>query len=170
MLKHLARFFYFLFGLASLLYLALPSPSFPLPPADSVQSFEPGDSEATDERRAYFTNYTRQEVLEHYQKQLSFLPTYRLNYPPEESQILIRDQTRSTFLEEIVHPLRESVYVNGFEPKDPKDDVWYKGIDYRQKITIRYVTSSSIVRFGVWTLIMTSIWLAAKFWGRLLHG
>jgi hypothetical protein len=130
-----------------IVYLLLPSPEFPDPPPDAVQSQEEADTE-TPLRRAYFTNYTREEVLKHYQKQLPW-PTYRLNYPPEEAQTLIRDQTRSTFLEEIVRPFRESVFVNGFEPKDPKDDVWYKGVDYRQKIIIRFVPSNVLVRMGI---------------------
>ena len=74
------------------------------------------------------------------------LPTYRLNYPPEEARNIIRDQTRATFLEEIVHPFRESVYVNGFEPKDPKDSIFIQGRDWRQKITIRFIPSTIYIR------------------------
>lgn len=144
-----------LFSAVFLVYLLLPNPRFPEPPSDSIQSQEEADTE-TPLRRAYFTDFTRQEVLKHYQDQFSKssflaipLPTYRLNYPPEESQTLIRDQTRSTFLEEIVHPFRESLFVNGFEPKDPQDDVWYRGVDYRQKIIIRFVPSNGVTRVVV---------------------
>ena len=69
------------------------------------------------------------------------MPAFRLNYPPEEARTIIRDQTRSTFLEEIVHPLRESVFINGFEPKDPKDAIEIAGRSWRQKIIVRYVPS-----------------------------
>ena len=62
---------------------------------------------------------------------------------------MIRDQTRSTFLEEVVHPLRESLYINGFEPKDPKDAVIIAGRVWRQKIIVRYVPSHAFVRIGV---------------------
>lgn len=146
------RLLFFIFSLLFLFYLSLPSPDFPQPPSDALQSDEPGDTE-TPLRRAYFTNYTRDEVMSHYKNQLtksSFLgiplPTYRLNYPPEEARTIIRDQTRSTFLEEIVHPLRESVFINGFEPKDPKDAIEIKGRSWRQKIIVRYVPSRLWVR------------------------
>lgn len=133
------------------LYLFLPSPGFPTPPPDAIQSDEPADTESS-ARRAYFTNYSRDEVLNHYQSQfsklsfISFIPTYRLNYPPEEAQVIIRDQTRSTFLEEIVHPFRESLFINGFEPKDSKDAIFIEGKNWRQKIIVKLFPSNILVR------------------------
>jgi hypothetical protein len=152
-----------LLSLIFLFYLALPNPSFPLPPEDTLQSDEPADTE-TPLRRAYFTNLSRDEAVSHYQKQFEQavifnipLPTYRLNYPPEEAGTIIRDQTRSTFLEEIVHPFRESIYVNGFEPKEVKDAIFIGERPWKQKIIIRYVPSNIYVRLGVavMTIIMT---------------
>jgi hypothetical protein len=146
-------------------YLVVPSPSFPTPPSDSLTSHEPGDTEDP-LRRAYFTNFTREEVMDNYKKQFDKstlfgirIPTYRLNYGPEESQTIIRDQTRSTFLEEIVHPFRESVFVNGFEPKEAKDAVVINAVQWRQKITVRFVPSNLFVRLfvGALTLVMTFV-------------
>lgn len=154
---------FFIFSGILVFYLLLPNPSFPEPPPDALQSNEPADTEIT-LRRAYFTNFTREEVLVHYKNQLEKsaflgipLPTYRLNYPPEEAKTIIRDQTRSTFLEEIVHPLRESVFVNGFEPKDPKDAIFIDERFWRQKIIVKFVPSSIAVRLGVvlFTLFLT---------------
>lgn len=148
-------------------YLALPSPRFPIQPPDSVQSLEDADTESP-LRRAYFTDFSREQVLEHYRQQLEYspvfglrMPTYRLNYPPEDAQSLIRDQTRSTFLEEIVHPFRESFFVNGFTPTLAKDDIWYKGVHYERKITVRYVPSPPLARapvafFGLVALFVVS--------------
>jgi len=157
-------------SLVFIFYLVLPNPDFPIQLPDAYQSELPGDNE-TLLRRGYFTNYTRDEVLDFYQRQFSNssflnipLPTYRLNYPPEEAQTLIRDQTQSTFLEEIVHPLRESIYVNGFEPKDPQYDVWYKGVDFRQKVIIRMVPSSLLVRLFVAAGILASVFVLTKEW------
>lgn len=150
------KVFIIILSLLLLFYVALPAPAFPKEIPGSVQSQEPGDSEELAIRRAYFTDYTRQEALDYYQSEFAKspflgipLPTYRLNYPPEDSQTLVRDQTRSTFLEEIVHPLRESFFVNGFEPKVAKDEIWYKGVHYRQKITVRYYPSNVFVRIFV---------------------
>lgn len=148
----LFKIFSVLLLLGFLFYLLLPTPPFPLPPPDSVRSFEFADIESP-LRRAYFTNHSREDVLAHYQIQFEHspflnipLPTYRLNYPPEDAYALIRDQTRSTFLEEIVHPFRESVFVNGFQPSTEKDDIWYQEVHYKRKITIRYVPASPPVR------------------------
>lgn len=170
MLIKVFKIFFALVCLVILPYLLLPNFDFPKPPPDSLQSHEPADSE-TPLRRAYFTNYTRVEILSWYENQMThsnflgiLLPTYRLNYPPEDARTVIRTQTRSTFLEEIVHPMRESVYVNGFEPKDPKDDINIEGRHWRQKIIIRFIPSSLAVRLGVFagiiffTIVIVNAW------------
>jgi hypothetical protein len=152
------------------LYLLLPAPAFPTPPTDSVQSLEEADTE-TPLKKAYFTNYSRAEVIEHYNKQfyksdfynIPFL-NYRLNYPPEDAQTLIRDQTRSTFLEEIVHPLRESLFINGFEAKLEKDDIWYKGVHYDYKIIIKYVPGNLMVRLLIAVLIVVGFYFVITEW------
>lgn len=142
--------------LVFLAYLALPNPDFPVPPPDSIQSKEPADTE-TPLRRAYFTNYSREQVLSWYKTQFDHsrflnleLPTYLLNHPPEDAQTIIRDQTRTSYLEEVVHPFRESVYINGFEPgANSKDAIFIEGRSWKEKIIIRYVPSSIIVRILV---------------------
>lgn len=155
-------------GAIFLIYLLVPGPEFPAQPHDSVQSLEKADTE-TPLKRAYFTNYTRTEVLDYYQRQLMFsslfripLPTYRLNYPPEDAFLLIRDQTRSTFLEEIVHPFRESFFVNGFKPKYAKDDIWYRGVHYSQKITVKYVSSSVFLRMPIFLFGLLSLYFVGR--------
>lgn len=155
------KFFYFLFFAFSfllLIYVALPNPTFPIPPDDSIQSREPADVEDS-LRRAYFTNFTRREVMAWYRQQFG---GYVLNHPPEDAQIKIRDQTRSTFLEEIVHPFRESVYVNGFEPKTAKDAINVDGRAWRQKIIVKYVPSNRLVRLVVSLLTIAVGWLVIK--------
>jgi hypothetical protein len=151
-----------LFSIGFFGYLVLPNPDFPKPPPDSFQSKEPADIE-TPLRRSYFTNFTREEVVTWYKNQFG---GYRLNYPPEEAQTIIRDQTRSTFLEEIVHPFRESIYINGFEPKNPKDVIFIEGRNWRQKITVRYVPSTLIVRVLIFAgMVILSI-LLFKGWAK----
>jgi hypothetical protein len=146
-----------------LVYVFPKGPEFPNPPADALQSKEPADTE-TLLRRAYFTNFTRQEVMDHYKKEFGW--GINLNYPPEESRTIIRDQTRSTFLEEIARPLRESIYINGFEPKDEKDAINIEGKPWRQKIIVRYVPSSSLVRIIVVVLSYISTLVLVKEWQR----
>ena len=144
------------------IYVLIPNPKFPNPPPDALQSKEPGDSENLSIRRAYFTNFTREEVMKHYQNEFK---GFRLNYPPEEAATIIRDQTRSTFLEEIVHPFRESFFVNGFEPKNAKDAIEIAGLPWRQKITVKYFPSNLILRSfvivltGLVSLLLFNVWL-----------
>ena len=167
-MKIILRATFLLFSLFLFFYLILPSPGFPEPLQGSAISKEPGDTE-TPLRRAYFTDLSREEVLAHYQSQFARsgflglpLPTYRLNYPPEEAQILVRDQTRSTFLEEVVHPLRESIYVNGFEPKTDNEAIRVEGRRWRQKVTLKYIPSSSIVRLTFGLAALALIYILGK--------
>lgn len=155
LLKFISPVFVILFTL----YLFVPAPNFPGPPSGSLQSNEPGDIESP-LRRSYFTNFSREEVMRHYVYESR--GGYTLNYPPEEAQTKIRDQARSTFLEEIVHPFRESIFVNGFEPKDPKDAIFIAERPWRQKITVRYYPSSAISRIVVMILVVISIWYLIK--------
>lgn len=157
-----------------LAYLLLPNPDFPVPPPNSLQSSEPADTESP-LRRAYFTDYSREETLTWYESQMGKstfynipLLTFRLNYPPENSQTIIRDQTRSTFLEEIVHPFRESLYVNGFEPKNDKDAVIIEGRHFRQKIIVRQVNSEVAVRVLVFAGIIIAVVIVFKAWSKVL--
>lgn len=148
------------FTILLLVYVYPVSPEFPKPPNDFVQSFEPADVE-TPLRRGYYTNMTRQEVIAHYETEfnLGFIYSPRLNYPPEEAQTIIRDQTKSTFLEEIAHPMRESLYINGFEPKEEQYAQFYEGTRYNQKIIVRYVPSQLIHRVLVVFLISLCLYL-----------
>jgi hypothetical protein len=165
MLKKVLVAFFVVFSLSLLFYVSLPNFDFPKPPFGSVQSNEPADTE-TPLRRAYFTNYTRQQVLDWYEAQFKYstfhnipLPTYLLNYPPENSQSIIRDQTRSTFLQEIVHPFRETVFINGYEPAptDYENRIVIDGTHWRQKIIIKYIPSSLILRLLITLTTLASI-------------
>lgn len=169
-MNRIIKILFILFSTLFIIYLLLPNPTFPEPPPDALQSNESADTE-TPLRRAYFTNYTREEVMIHYKDQFEkpmifgiFLPSYRLNYPPEEAQTIIRDQTRSTFLEEIVHPFRESVYINGFKPSLQKDAIFIEGKDWYQKITVRFVPSNTLTRVIVVGLALVLVAIVFKEW------
>lgn len=155
-----------LFGLILILgfmYMWPASPGFPVPPPDAVQSMEPADTE-NELRRAYFTNYTREQVIEHYKAHFDRKVMFSLNYPPEDAQTLIRDQTRSWYLEELVHPMRESLFINGFIPQEKKDDIWYKGQHFEEKITIRYIPSKWWARMIVLTATTLLGYLLMREW------
>ena len=157
-MKFFLNLIFLISSFAFLFYLALPNPNFPLPPQGSFISNEPGDTE-TVLRRAFYTDLSREEIMGYYQ---NIFLGYRLNYPPEEAEVLIRDQTKSTFLEEIVHPFRESVFINGFEPNEPQFALIKGGKIWRQKITVRLVPSSLVVRILVAVLTLLLIRVLAR--------
>lgn len=156
MLKNKILYFLLLVFSLLLFYYVMPqSQDFPTPPAGSIQSFEPADVE-TPYRRGYYTNLNRQEIISHYENEFNrgfrfYKP--RLNYPVEDAPVFIRDQTKSTYLEEIVHPLRESLYVNGFEPKTEEYALVIDGVRWNQKVIIRYVPSNLYIRIVTVALI-----------------
>ena len=162
MFKKFAFGLYIVGSILFLIYLSLPSPKFPDPPFDAVQSMEEADTE-TPLKRAYFTQFTRGQVIDHYLNQFSRY-SLRLNYPPEDAQTLVRDQTRSVYLEELVHPMRESLFINGFEARVPKDDIWYKGVHYGAKITIKYNKSLSLARVLIAIPALICGWILIQMW------
>ena len=155
------------FGLLLLIsifyYLILPSPKFPDVPPGSIQSNEPADTESI-YRRAYYTNLTRPEIMDYYDLAFRGLIQYRLNLPPEDAYSVIRDQTKSSFLELIVHPLRESLYINAFVPTKPTEQININGVHYLNKVTIRYLPSHPISRLTVLALSgLLLFWLKKEY-------
>lgn len=135
---------------------------------NSALSNEPGDTWQNPGQSGYYSNQSRFEILTTIQKKFHIsifgyqMPSYRLNYRPEEAHELVRDQLKSNYLEEIVYPLHSSVFVNGWEPKlaprrvkkDLADDnLSINGIPYEAKITIKPTYSSPISRVAIWTAV-----------------
>lgn len=145
-----------LLTLPLIFYLLIPAPPFPSPPPNSYRSSEPGDIQDPN-IRAYFTDMDRDSLMAYYASQFkssSFLQipllTLRLaDYPPEESSIRIMEQIKSSYLEELVHPLRESIFINSWEPKEAKDAINVAGRHFENKVTIRYYKSSVFSRMFV---------------------
>lgn len=170
-LRKIFLLFVFLLGV---IYLSIPTPTLP-ELRDSGRSDEPGDTTQHPDQKGFYSNLTRQEVLSDIQSQSNLkllgytIPSYRLNYPPEEAGTLVRDQLRSNYLEEIVYPLRNSIFVNGWEPKNaPRNgsqsaakfsELFLHGTPYNDKITLRPVSSPLWARILVWTLIFPASYL-----------
>lgn len=156
------------------LYLFSPVPSVPDLP-DSTRSNEAGDTWQHPDQKAFYTHKTRAEVIPFMQSQFTVsvlgikIPSFRLNYRPEESFTFVRDQVPSYYLEEIVYPLKTSLFINGWEPKkspvnkniDPKyiSDLPYEGQYYPSKVTLRPVYSAPWLGLLIWTLIFPAAYL-----------
>lgn len=159
------KFYTFTLLLFYTVYILLPSPSFPPPPPNSLQSSEPADTESI-YRRSYFTNMSREELVDYYRTTFDrpFYPSIKLNHPPEFAADYIRDQARSSYLEEVVHPFRESLYINGYTPTDPRYQINRNGVHYATRATIRYVPSSAISRLtALGLLLVGSFYLLKQF-------
>lgn len=164
---------YLLIGFLSSLYLLLPGPR--LPPPDLPESFkstEPGDTIQLTRVSAYYTQKEREEVIDFYDEYFSRssflnLPlfTYRLNHPPEYAREIWVNTKQSYYLEEIVNPLRGSLFINGYEwAKDVFTPVSARaqyimlvdGQEWAGKVSLRWFPSHIWVRL----LIFWAVWLA----------
>jgi hypothetical protein len=175
-MKQAFKIIYIFITFSFLIYLLLPLSNFPDRQDGSLQSSEPADIE-TQLRRGYYANSDRESVINYYQNEFGKtrlfgrelnLFSIRLNYPPEESQTLIRDQNRSTYLEEIVHPFRQSLFISGFEPKYDKDRIVVDGTNYQQKLVIKLVVSNVFTRVLIGMLSMVLLYFNIKMWVNLM--
>lgn len=157
----------FLIYFIGLVYLVLPSPKYP-DLTGATRSDQEGDTWQHPDQKGFYTQLDRPSVLHDIQSQFSLklaginIPSYRLNYPPEEVAIYVREQIQSYYLEEIVYPFRESLFVNGWEPKKspinakllPQDipDIVYNGASYSGKVTLKPTNSAVWSRILIWTL------------------
>lgn len=173
-IKHL----YTIFSIALLIYMVWPGPSKisqfqKLPNSD--KSTLAGDTVQIPNVSAYFSNNFRDFVVPFYRNDYQTLshfpfPPLRLNYPPEFSWNVIKKHTDSTYLEELIYPLRGSIYVNGFEPfnKDGTPRYWGASIfntgdnKWYTKVTLRFYPSNILIKITVWFGILLSIFLIYK--------
>lgn len=179
MLKRVFQFFCFFVLLFFLGYLCLPSPAEPPPLPSSLRSTEPGDTGQIEGLfAAYYSNLPRSQVISYYQNYFSRsslwgIPfvSYRLNHPPEYAWQVLRDTEHSSYLEELVHPFRESWFINGYEPlKDPfrKEgqklaNFEFDGQDYSLKVQVLRKDSNPLARLVIFILsAFCLIWLGRQ--------
>lgn len=177
------RAVFIIFAFLLLLYIVAPGPGsindFPALP-NSVKSTLEGDTIQVPNVAGYFSNNFRDFTTQYYktiydQKTGLPFPSIRLNHPPEFAYSAIKDQTHSTYLEEFVYPLRNSLFVNGLEPFFEDGSKRYLGAipfeleegNFQTKVTLRYYPSSLLARIILWVGIITSILVLLKV-GRLV--
>ncbi len=166
------------FAILLLIYMVWPGPSKisnfkPLPSSD--KSTLEGDTIQIPNVAAYFSDNYRKYVVDYYQKNYQQnshfpFPPMRLNHPPEYSWNVIKKHTDSTYLEELVYPLRDSLYVNGLEVfyEDGTPKFWGStkfeigANNWYTKTTLRFYPSKTTVRIFVWIGIISSVYLLAK--------
>lgn len=178
------KIFYIIFCALLFVYMLWPGPTRisdfkPLP--DSAKSTLSGDTVQIPNVSAYFSNLFRNFVvpfyLENYQQLYHFpFPPIELNHPPEYSWVVIKKPTDTTYLEELVYPLRNSLYINGFEIyRSDGTPVFYSvpaleesGRTWFTKVTLRFYTANILVRLVVWVEIIVSILLIYRLGKRIV--
>lgn len=150
------------------------------PQSQSINNFAPlpqsekstlaGDTWQIPNVAGYFSNNYRDSVIPFYSKAYQdlshlFFAPIKINYPPEFAFTAIKKYTESTYLEELVYPLKSSIYVNGFEPfyQDGQPKFWGStqftptGKPWYTKVTVRFYPSPIWARFLTWLGIAVSI-------------
>lgn len=154
-----------------LAYLLLPIPKVP-PLHNSLRSTEEGDTVQIPGVQAYYTDYKRQEVVSFYQKAFSRSPLLNLpffqitlNHPVEYPRQVIRDPFWASYVEEIVHPFRESLLIAGWEPVNAPSGIYPENerapiiVSERQffgKATLRLFNSNPWHRLLIFILASTA--------------
>lgn len=173
MMLKILKVLFVAFSLLLLFYLLLPGPKnitdFPAVPASIKSSLE-GDTVQVPDVSAYFSDNYRDSViplyLSAYKAQTVFpFGPLRLNYPPEFAFTAIKDQTQSTYLEELTYPLRDSLFVNGLEPVEKDGTPRYIGggkfeVDGKlvsTKVTLRFYPSAFWARVATWLGVNLSV-------------
>ena len=166
MAKTAVKIAFIIASILLLAYMLVPGPDsitdFPALP-DSIKSTLEGDTIQVPNVSAYFSNNYRDFVIPYYYESYKDNPSVpfgplRLNYPPEFAFTAIKDQTQSTYLEEFVYPLKDSLFINGLEPVEKDGSPRYVGggrfeIDGRfidTKVTLRFYPSTVPVKIAVW--------------------
>lgn len=180
----MSKIIFLSFSFVLLVYLLIPGPTsvkdFPALPNSAKSDLE-GDTIQVPNVTAYFTNSFRAFATVFYRNNYEMpvlmpMPSIKLNYPPEFAYTAILDQTRSTYLEEYVYPLRDSLYVNGYEPfnENGTPKFWgsvkadEKNMIYNNKVTLRYYPSNYLVRLIIWLGIVLSISFLWKVGRRII--
>lgn len=150
-----------------LIYLLLPSPQIP-PLPNSQKSTEEGDTVQIPGVSAYYTDYKRTEIVKFYSESFSRSPflnlpffQIKLNHPVEYPRQVIRDPFLASYVEEIVHPFRESLIIAGWEPVNAPTQL-YNDQDrlpiivgekqFYGKATLRYFESNFAARIFIFIL------------------
>ncbi len=178
------KILYIFFCTVLLIYMIMPGPGkisdFQALP-NSVKSTLAGDTHQISNVAGYFSNNYRNFVVNFYlddyiKKNWWPFPPLKLNHPPEFSWNVIKKHTDSTYLEEVVYPLRDSLYINGFEPFNEDGTPRYWGAttfsenahSWYTKTTLRFYPSGLPVKFIVWLGIVTSVLLLYRIGKKII--
>lgn len=160
------KYIFITFSLLLLVYMIWPGPgqiaNFPALPHSDKSTLE-GDTIQIPDVAGYFSDNYRNFAVPFYIGNYQLLAGFPfgpivINRPPEYAWTAIKKYTDSTYLEELVYPLRDSLFVNGFEPFDANGNPRFwgatqfvqNGDHWFTKVTLRFYPSNTAVRVLVW--------------------
>ncbi len=153
------------FNLSAIFYLVFPTPNLP-DLINSTKSDLPGDTYQMENVSGYFTDMARAQVMDFYQTQYSSPFIIRLNHPPEKAKTIFRDTMQSYYLEELVIPFKESLFINGYEwendvftrpDKREQFRLIYEGESYKSKVNTKIFPTSIPQRLATFALLELSL-------------
>jgi len=157
-----------LINLLALAYLAYPLPQIPNL-TNSIKSTEPGDTTQLQNVSAFYNNLERPDVInfyvDNYQKKHPL--AIKLNHPPEKAKTIIKDTIQTYYLEEIIIPFKQSLFINGYNwQKDVfttpqariKNKMLVGNQEFTTKVTLKtYTASSMILSYFILLLIQATV-------------
>lgn len=164
-MKKLFIALFLVFNTLVIAYLVSPTPTLKDIP-NTVKSELPGDTTQIKNVSAYFGNLSRTEVINFYKANYHGPFRIQLNHPPEKAKEIIRDTTQSYYLEEIILPFKESIFINGYEwqndvftkpEKRYANKLLYNNIEYQTKITIKVFPTSIAQRLITFFILEAAI-------------
>ncbi len=165
MIKNISLSVIIVLNILAIVYLLSPTPRLP-DLSSSVKSELPGDTIQLEGVSGYFTNMPRNEVMDFYRSVYNSPLLIRLNHPPEKAKTIFRDTMQSYYLEELVIPFKESLYINGYEWENDvftKPDkrkqfmLLYEGEVYKSKVNTKLFTTSIPKRLATFFLLELSV-------------
>lgn len=166
MIKKILLTLFVVFNVLFTIYLILPVPNLKELP-NSVHSNLPGDTTQLTNVTGYYTNLSRTEVMNFYQSIYSSPFLIRLNHPPEKAKEIFRDTMQSYYIEEFITPLKQSIFVNGYEwekdvftkpEKRIQNKLIYNNITYPSKINTKIINTPIYSRIIIFLIIQISIY------------
>lgn len=167
MTKKIWLIIFVIFNILALTYLLWPLPQIPDLPR-SLKSTEEGDTVQMKNVNGYFTDQNRAQVMSFYYQIYHHPLIIKLNHPPEKSKQIFRDTIQSYYLEELVIPFKQSLFINGFEWENdvftkPEKRITNKILVgekvFKAKITTRTYTASTPATFISFLITEFSIFL-----------
>jgi hypothetical protein len=127
-----------------------------------------------------YTNDTRSQITDYYSNNFQkyhcnyfklinyfcYIRPLRINHSPSLATTFISAAQKSTYLEEYYYPLRSSILISGYEPKEEDkgeneieaEKLVFNNTEFKAIVTLKYTDSSIQTRIFIYLLIWLIIY------------